>query len=287
MFQLDENLGSQAIQYSFKDGQKTYKGNYKVCESPTCGCFNFNITFNKCNELTLQPQIELGLDLEKRAVSKATDGNDNRQFASLLIQDLTDPDWHALVQLFMKIKAYYIEHTDLMTLDVTFPLDEIERDGQLVSYYQIFPFAEIISLNINNKQLFVEDFYCVLPFCHCQDAHLYFQFYDKDINFFPFFHEHSPETHIIYNIKRDKWHLEGKNNLKIDHKILMAAFSRAYNIHDIYKIRYDRIRKIYKHYRSQFVTTFAMDPNDRVGRNDPCQCGSGKKYKKCCLGKKS
>lgn len=21
----------------------------------------------------------------------------------------------------------------------------------------------------------------------------------------------------------------------------------------------------------------------RVGRNDPCPCGSGKKYKKCCL----
>ena len=25
---------------------------------------------------------------------------------------------------------------------------------------------------------------------------------------------------------------------------------------------------------------------DKVGRNDPCPCGSGKKYKKCCLGKK-
>jgi uncharacterized protein YecA (UPF0149 family) len=23
----------------------------------------------------------------------------------------------------------------------------------------------------------------------------------------------------------------------------------------------------------------------RVGRNDPCPCGSGKKYKKCCLRK--
>lgn len=22
-----------------------------------------------------------------------------------------------------------------------------------------------------------------------------------------------------------------------------------------------------------------------LGRNDPCHCGSGKKYKKCCLGK--
>jgi len=26
-------------------------------------------------------------------------------------------------------------------------------------------------------------------------------------------------------------------------------------------------------------------PNPKVGRNDPCPCGSGKKYKKCCLNK--
>ncbi|WP_317451590.1 SEC-C metal-binding domain-containing protein [Methylobacter psychrophilus] len=24
-------------------------------------------------------------------------------------------------------------------------------------------------------------------------------------------------------------------------------------------------------------------PASKVGRNDPCPCGSGKKYKKCCL----
>jgi len=27
--------------------------------------------------------------------------------------------------------------------------------------------------------------------------------------------------------------------------------------------------------------TLPRDPN--LGRNDPCSCGSGKKYKKCCL----
>ena len=26
-------------------------------------------------------------------------------------------------------------------------------------------------------------------------------------------------------------------------------------------------------------------PNKKIGRNDPCPCGSGKKYKKCCLPK--
>ncbi|MBB4265139.1 DUF1186 domain-containing protein [Roseospira visakhapatnamensis] len=29
----------------------------------------------------------------------------------------------------------------------------------------------------------------------------------------------------------------------------------------------------------------AVNTNRAIGRNDPCPCGSGKKYKKCCLGK--
>ena len=31
----------------------------------------------------------------------------------------------------------------------------------------------------------------------------------------------------------------------------------------------------------KFITTIVN--NNKVGRNDPCHCGSGKKYKKCCL----
>jgi hypothetical protein len=29
----------------------------------------------------------------------------------------------------------------------------------------------------------------------------------------------------------------------------------------------------------------AANPYRAIGRNDPCPCGSGKKFKKCCLGK--
>ena len=29
------------------------------------------------------------------------------------------------------------------------------------------------------------------------------------------------------------------------------------------------------------VETVVKDEHDKIGRNDPCWCGSGKKYKKC------
>ena len=37
------------------------------------------------------------------------------------------------------------------------------------------------------------------------------------------------------------------------------------------------------------MKTRVLHKNNRlkVGRNDPCPCGSGLKYKKCCLGKKN
>ena len=38
------------------------------------------------------------------------------------------------------------------------------------------------------------------------------------------------------------------------------------------------------------VTDFpevARSPSKKIGRNDPCYCGSGKKYKKCCLPKET
>jgi methionyl aminopeptidase len=44
-----------------------------------------------------------------------------------------------------------------------------------------------------------------------------------------------------------------------------------------------------RHIRSIEVKTKMFLKNNRikVGRNDPCPCGSGLKYKKCCLGKKN
>lgn len=35
-------------------------------------------------------------------------------------------------------------------------------------------------------------------------------------------------------------------------------------------------------YKEQKMSTTVINTQPKVGRNDPCPCGSGKKYKKCC-----
>ncbi len=36
------------------------------------------------------------------------------------------------------------------------------------------------------------------------------------------------------------------------------------------------------HHHHQHIAPFVRS-GPKIGRNDPCPCGSGKKYKKCCL----
>ena len=37
------------------------------------------------------------------------------------------------------------------------------------------------------------------------------------------------------------------------------------------------------HVKDNPLDTPYVNPFRNVGRNDPCPCGSGKKYKKCCM----
>ncbi len=51
-----------------------------------------------------------------------------------------------------------------------------------------------------------------------------------------------------------------------------------------------RLKKHYKMFKqalSGHGEVKKMENLKRIGRNDPCPCGSGKKYKKCCLKKNS
>lgn len=46
-------------------------------------------------------------------------------------------------------------------------------------------------------------------------------------------------------------------------------------LHDIFRQRHKDIRVA-------FLEQLQLGLDSKIGRNDPCPCGSGKKYKKCC-----
>lgn len=42
------------------------------------------------------------------------------------------------------------------------------------------------------------------------------------------------------------------------------------------------IKSVYVTRNDMYVKTDTIIKENKIGRNDPCPCGSGKKYKKCC-----
>ncbi len=54
-----------------------------------------------------------------------------------------------------------------------------------------------------------------------------------------------------------------------------AQFAHFYN---------EMLRRLGRTDRASLHASF-LGTSKKVGRNDPCPCGSGKKYEKCCLGR--
>jgi uncharacterized protein len=71
-----------------------------------------------------------------------------------------------------------------------------------------------------------------------------------------------------------KWkaHDEKLSDVEVDN-IRNAIIPNVLDIHAFWLARREDAKS---------VTTVHRD-TPRVGRNEPCPCGSGKKYKKCCL----
>lgn len=62
--------------------------------------------------------------------------------------------------------------------------------------------------------------------------------------------------------------------------------NKYYEGNPIINIPEFEIRDLEKYERGVFLSEIQKDKLDRkikVGRNEPCPCGSGKKYKKCCI----
>lgn len=113
------------------------------------------------------------------------------------------------------------------------------------------------------------------PSCKCDDVVLEF-IKDADNN-----ETYEREEFAIrLSLKNKKYKLLGANGIsrnKID-KIVKDSIKGSI---DFLVVRYQQMKDVG---RSVLQETKATPPliEDKPKRNEPCSCGSGKKYKKCC-----
>ncbi len=281
MLKIENTDKHYPIRYTFTKGahkNESYKAIPQICKGPICVCNLVKLTLipdNKNRRLTDQNiEYNVSLDINSKTVSSETKGVINFNFAKALTDDFAEQDWNEIISIYHFFKTYSTENTDLTTLDVTFPDDVIKDESVLISYKEIFPYSTPIFLNINQFTLWVDEQYCVNPKCNCNDVHL---------TFVPFLKNDTVADKklkhicIILNLDDNKWKIENRGHAKISaHKIMTALFEHI-NPDELFKKHHKTLRLLYIKFRNK------QKKFQGTGRNDPCPCGSGKKYKKCCL----
>ncbi|MFC4804034.1 SEC-C metal-binding domain-containing protein [Filifactor villosus] len=91
-------------------------------------------------------------------------------------------------------------------------------------------------------------------------------------------------TSLVKEVDMEALEENSQISLEIDHKklyfnMLGAKADWLFNLPEWDAILTQDERKEIK---KEYNRTKTIVKEDKVGRNDPCPCGSGKKYKKCC-----
>ena len=281
MLKIENTDKHYPICYTFTKGvhkNESYKAIAKICKNPICVCNLVHLTLipdNKNKRLSGQNiEYNVSLDINSKTVSNETKGVINFNFAKALTDDFAEQDWNEIISIYHFFKTHATENTDLTTLDVSFPDDVIKDESVLISYKEIFPYSTPIFLNINQFTLWVDELYCVNPQCDCNDVHLIFVPFlkndavvDKTLK----------DTYIILNLNDNTWKIENRGHAKISANKIMTALFEHINPEELFKKHHKTLRLLYIKFRNK------QKKFQSTGRNDPCPCGSGKKYKKCCL----
>ncbi|MDZ7721326.1 MAG: SEC-C metal-binding domain-containing protein [candidate division KSB1 bacterium] len=228
-------------------------------------------------------QKDIKLDLLNMEIAKDSDNHQNENGFHEIINEFSADDWLFLSELYLERKNYYTEQADLSSLDIQYPSHEIENEGLLIAFNEVLPYWPILQIDVNDVALKIKDMYCVRSDCNCNDIHLFISRYQRNKMLFPFMEEEREEMYIIYNIRENKWRLQEQAGLPIRSSIIMKTLSNEYETRELFKARYNLMKNLYKYYRLKNYASTIKKPGEEIGRNDPCPCGSGKKYKKCCM----
>ena len=171
------------------------------------------------------------------------------------------------------------------------------RERAMVCYCDLYPDTEEWQFSYKNKWIIVTDDYCAQPNCNCHDVVLTFSRSDvgkRDI-VEPLFAVRLKEGNRFEEEERDVGYDEMNR--------LMKAFQ--VEVPDLQQEVLRRLRKVKERGKvmakehiserqvQRVLGSLCSEPDDlqssepvivkkKVGRNEPCPCGSGKKYKKCC-----
>jgi len=263
-----------------------FTGEIEICPGPYCPCHDvkFTVKNEKTSGLIVMDnsQYEFYIDIfsHKYVKNDKISGMKNKKFAKSFIKKLTKVDWHHLLDVFFDYKYYLIDHFNIENtrIIINFPVYDIENEGAMFSYHEVFPFAKDLLCKVEHMKYLIDDQYCLDPKCPCN--HVALSFIPHKYNKFM----KNEQMAIRLNYQKLTWEVidEQYDDEDVLKPIIEKTMELIPDFAHIVKKRHETMRLIYRQFKKQNSSVDVVPEKIKTGRNDPCPCGSGKKYKKCC-----
>ena len=163
-------------------------------------------------------------------------------------------------------------------------------DGTMIPWQTAFPGSGVEDLTLDGKAYVAVDDYCGLRKCPCNDVQLTFFGAKRSKQ-----DEAVPVGMVrldVENLSRTQFEPRRPSDAALLER-LAALIQERHRASDRFARRKKKMRELGPRILDlgdglpPAPPPFRVEPSKRVGPNEPCPCGSGKKHKKCCLGKAS
>jgi hypothetical protein len=153
--------------------------------------------------------------------------------------------------------------------------------GLVVGWDEVFPDDPDFVFDITGTRCWARDLYCINPGCPCQDI---------TISFVEFDEEDKPKELGAVDIGLKQFRIDEIQAIEAPEKKLTQIynkFQKKAGVKKTLKARQKEMKIVGKEIAKLSIKNKSQNLKSvsKVGRNDPCPCGSGRKYKKCCLNK--
>ena len=276
VFDYEQQSGKITASLHTDNSTQAYDCLPTVCLNPVCDCNDVFLKFERLGETH-----NVGINIKKRTLIERRNVSTIDDFANQLFALLDETDFKILKNIYWSHKQSGSEKADFTQLKVVFPKDDIERGGIMIIYNEVLPYANRFDVTLKGKSYFLDDHYCVKNKCQCTENLLCF---------YPVLNEEADENTEVeavdlafamrVNYQSKTWVRDDKPETdSLDtNEVRSAVESKYNNFYALVQQRHQRLKLLY----STYLKALPLEKSQKVARNDPCPCGSGKKYKKCC-----
>jgi hypothetical protein len=263
--------------------EQTFDCSTVVCQNPVCQCneifVNLAPTGSANEDTEPSSQLTIGIDIAKETLIERGHSDEDLELCRRAHALFNREDYQLLWEEYYKEKRYITEHADINAIEAQFPADEIERDGTMVGYIDVLPYASHFTVELGSQTYLVADMHCVRKDCKCTVSIL--RYFPLDVSG----SLADPTLTVSVDHRTKTWEdMEEYSaaNSAFTQSIAKQSLEGKYpNVYQALGQRQQQLKILYSNFLKAHPTLQVVG-DKKVGRNDPCPCGSGKKFKKCC-----